>query len=142
MQPNKVFNCAAGMERLYYHTTTWLPIYPSEIDYDSDDDLVPNWLEEQTVELISDFTDVNEGEKGIMRLWNLFIMKNNIISNSQVYGTCERFIEENGADIIRLKLKHNFALHLSNLIDFGQLTPAQQISLWRKLMSSCRTLIE
>lgn len=27
-------------------------------------------------QMIDDFADVNEGEKGIMKMWNLFMMKN------------------------------------------------------------------
>lgn len=134
MQPNSAFNCAAGIERLYYHTSTFLPILPGEINYDSDDELVPEWLQMQTEELINDFTDINEGEKGIMRLWNLFLMKNNTLSVSQMYNTCERFIEENGRDIINLNLKKNFEIHLNNLIDYGLLTLVQKNDLIKRFL--------
>ena len=34
-----------------------------------------SWIEQKTKQLIKDFTDVNEGEKEIMILWNCFILR-------------------------------------------------------------------
>jgi hypothetical protein len=134
MQPNVAFNCAAGIERLYYHTSTTLPILPGEINYDSDDELVPEWLRMQTEELINDFTDMNEGEKSMMRIWDLFLMKNNPLSVSRMYHTCERFIEEHGQEIVNLNLRKTFEIHLSNLIDNGLLTIGQKFDLLEKFI--------
>jgi polycomb protein SUZ12 len=134
MQPNNAFNCAAGIERLYYHTTTTLPILPGEINYDSDDELVPEWLQMQTEELINDFTDMNEGEKNMMRIWDLFLMKNNPLSVSRMYHTCERFIEEHGQEIVNLNLKKIFEIHLSNLMDYGLLTLVQKKDLVKRFI--------
>lgn len=121
LQPNKVFNCEAGLERLYYHTATTLPIHANEIDVDSDEELDPDWLKEQTTLLINEFADVNEGEKGLMRLWNLHCLKNNFIADFQVYEACETFIAENKEALFSLSLLNNFSLHLANLFDYGLL---------------------
>ena len=121
LQPNKVFSCEAGLERLYYHTATTLPIHANEIDVDSDEELDPDWLKEQTTLLINEFADVNEGEKGLMRLWNLHCLKNNFIADFQVYEACETFIAENKKALFGLGLLNNFSLHLANLFDYGLL---------------------
>jgi len=65
-----VFYC-----RLYHHTTTCLPIYPKEMDVDSEGEHDPKWLQTKTMMMIDDFTDVNEGEKELMKMWNLHVMK-------------------------------------------------------------------
>ncbi len=113
------------MERLYYHTTTCLPMQISELDVDSDNELDPDWLKEQTKILINEFTDVNEGEKGLMKLWNLHCLHNNFIADSQVYKACESFIDEFGSKLIEFSLVNNFFLHLANLYDYGLLKPEQ-----------------
>ena len=41
---------------------------------------------------------------------------------------------------LKCNLKYNFALHLTNLKDFGQLTQAQHIILWKKLMNTHQNL--
>lgn len=61
--------------RLYHHTSTCLPIYPREMDVDSEDESDPIWLRKKTAMMIDEFTDVNDGEKEIMKMWNLHVMK-------------------------------------------------------------------
>jgi len=129
MQPNPFFNCQTGMERLYYHTTTCLPMQISELDEDSDNELDPDWLKEQTKILINEFTDVNEGEKGLMKLWNLHCLRNNFIADSQVYKACESFINYFGNKLKELSLINNFFLHLANLYDYDLLKPEQIVNL-------------
>ncbi|KAI5695402.1 hypothetical protein M8J76_004353 [Diaphorina citri] len=60
---------------LYHHTITCLPVLPKEMDQDSDDQKDPKWLQTKTKMMIDEFTDVNEGEKELMKLWNLHVMK-------------------------------------------------------------------
>ena len=129
MQPNNLYNCQAGIEHVYFHTTTTLPIHVNELDYDSDNDLDPDWLKEQTTLLINEFADVNDGEKNIMRLWNLHCLHYNFIADSQVYYACELFIKEQTHNLIHLNLFNNFLLHLANLFDYGLLKPHQIIKL-------------
>lgn len=64
-----------GHNRLYHHTTTCLPIYPKEMDIDSEGENDPEWLRNKTMMMIDEFTDVNEGEKELMKMWNLHVMK-------------------------------------------------------------------
>lgn len=64
-----------GHNRLYHHTTTCLPIYPKELSVDSEGEHDPRWLQTKTMMMIDEFTDVNEGEKELMKMWNLHVMK-------------------------------------------------------------------
>lgn len=61
--------------RLYHHTSTCLPIYPREMDVDSEDESDPIWLRKKTAMMIDEFTDVNDGEKELMKMWNLHVMR-------------------------------------------------------------------
>lgn len=65
----------SGHNRLYHHTMTCLPVLPKELDIDSEGEADPNWLKHKTMQMIDEFTDVNEGEKELMKLWNLHVMK-------------------------------------------------------------------
>lgn len=64
-----------GHKRIYFHTETCLPVDPREIDIDSEGESDPQWLQRKTKQMIDEFSDVNEGEKELMKLWNLHIMK-------------------------------------------------------------------
>uniref|UniRef100_A0A8C2BLA9 SUZ12 polycomb repressive complex 2 subunit a n=1 Tax=Cyprinus carpio TaxID=7962 RepID=A0A8C2BLA9_CYPCA len=66
----------SGHNRLYFHSDSCTPLRPQEMDVDSEDERDPAWLREKTVMQIDEFTDVNEGEKEVMKLWNLHVMKN------------------------------------------------------------------
>lgn len=64
-----------GHNRIYFHTETCLPIPAKELDYDSEGEKDPKWLQRKTKQMIDEFSDVNEGEKELMKLWNLHVMK-------------------------------------------------------------------
>lgn len=65
----------SGHNRIYYHSETCIPILPKELDYDSEGEPDPKWLQRTTKQMIDEFTDVNGGEKELMKLWNLHVMK-------------------------------------------------------------------
>lgn len=64
-----------GHDRLYYHSKTLQPIKPHEMNEDSEDEIDPEWMRKKTQLMIDDFSDVNEGEKEVMKLWNLHMLK-------------------------------------------------------------------
>lgn len=64
-----------GHNRLYHHTITCLPVLPKELDIDSEGESDPNWLKIKTTQMIDEFTDVNDGEKELFKMWNLHVMK-------------------------------------------------------------------
>jgi hypothetical protein len=65
--------------RLYHHTTTCLPVYAKEMESDSEGENDPPWLRMKTMMMIDEFTDVNEGEKELMKMWNLHVMKHGLV---------------------------------------------------------------
>ncbi|XP_066993740.2 polycomb protein suz12-B [Anabrus simplex] len=112
-----------GHNRLYHHTTTCLPIYPKEMDVDSEGEHDPKWLQTKTMMMIDDFTDVNEGEKELMKMWNLHVMKYGYVGDCQIPLACTMFLEAKGKELLMKNLYRNFVLHMCNLFDFGLVSP-------------------
>uniref|UniRef100_A0A672YFM9 SUZ12 polycomb repressive complex 2 subunit a n=1 Tax=Sphaeramia orbicularis TaxID=375764 RepID=A0A672YFM9_9TELE len=109
----------SGHNRLYFHSDCCIPLRPQEMEVDSEDERDPDWLKEKTVKQIEEFTDVNEGEKEIMKLWNLHIMKRGFIADNQMNAACLAFAEHHGAHIVKHNLCRNFLLHLISMHDFN-----------------------
>lgn len=65
---------ATGHNRIYFHTETCMPIHAQQLDYDSEGEKDPKWLQRKTKQMIDEFSDVNEGEKELMKMWNLHVM--------------------------------------------------------------------
>ena len=104
---------------MYHHTETCLPVHPKELDIDSEGESDPLWLRQKTIQMIDEFSDVNEGEKELMKLWNLHVMKHGYVGDCQLPLACEMFLNKNGYEIIRKNLYRNFILHMSSLFDYG-----------------------
>ncbi|XP_030591013.1 polycomb protein suz12-B-like isoform X1 [Archocentrus centrarchus] len=109
----------SGHNRLYFHSDSCLPLRPQEMEVDSEDERDPDWLKEKTVKQIEDFMDVNEGEKEIMKLWNLHVMKYGFIADNQMNEACLLFAEHHAAFIVKRNLCRNFLLHLISMHDFN-----------------------
>ncbi|EDM05400.1 rCG35439, isoform CRA_a [Rattus norvegicus] len=92
---------SSGHNRLYFHSDTCLPLRPQEM------------------EQIEEFSDVNEGEKEVMKLWNLHVMKHGFIADNQMNHACMLFVENYGQKIIKKNLCRNFMLHLVSMHDFN-----------------------
>ncbi|XP_046404195.1 polycomb protein suz12-A isoform X2 [Ischnura elegans] len=131
-----------GHNRLYHHTVTCLPIYPKELDIDSEGENDPKWLRTKTVMMIDDFTDVNEGEKELMKMWNLHVMKNGYVGDCQIPLACTMFVEAHGKELLLRNLYRNFVLHLSSLFDFGLLSPVTIYTTLQKLQDIIGTTPE
>ncbi|GAB1861035.1 Polycomb protein Suz12 [Camponotus japonicus] len=112
-----------GHNRLYHHTVTCLPIYPKEMDIDSEGENDPKWLQTKTMMMIDDFTDVNEGEKELMKMWNLHVMKYGYVGDCQIPLACQMFLESKGKELLMKNLYRNFVLHMCSLFDFGLISP-------------------
>uniref|UniRef100_A0AAZ3Q6Z6 Polycomb protein VEFS-Box domain-containing protein n=1 Tax=Oncorhynchus tshawytscha TaxID=74940 RepID=A0AAZ3Q6Z6_ONCTS len=113
-----------GHNRLYFRSDSCTPKTPQEVDHDSEDETDPFWLRERTIMQIQEFTDVNDGEKEVMKLWNLHVMKYGYIADNQMNGACLAFVEGCGAYIARKNLCRNFLLHLVSMHDFKLVTTA------------------
>lgn len=127
----------SGHNRLYYHTETCLPVRPQEIDRDSESEDDPEWLRIKTQLMIDEFTDVNEGEKELMKMWNLHIMKYGFVGDCQVALACNMFVEQKGRELIQRNLYRNFVLHMCNLLDFGLVSASVVYTTVRRLQMFC-----
>ncbi|KAM6941992.1 polycomb protein suz12-B isoform 2-T2 [Lycodopsis pacificus] len=112
----------SGHNRLYFHSDSCMPLRPQEMEEDSEDERDPEWLREKTGTQLDDFTDVNEGEKEVMKLWNLHVM--NFIADNQMNQAIMLFAESVGPHIVRRNLCRNFLLHLVSMHDFNLVTTA------------------
>lgn len=124
-----------GIRRTFYHSTNGLPLKSNEIDIDSEDEIDPRWLRQNTIRMIDEFIDVNDGEKEIMKLWNLYILKHAIVCESQVSKAAISFIENYGEFILVNNLRRNCFIHLSNLFDYGLISDADFLKIVHKLHS-------
>lgn len=123
---SEFLNFDTNAKRTYYHSYSGLPLKQSEIDVNSEDELDPTWLRQNTVKMINDFVDVNDGEKGIMKLWNLFVLKHAFVSDAQMPAAVVTFVETHGEFIIKNHLYRNCIIHLSNLFDYGLISAKDQ----------------
>uniref|UniRef100_A0A8C5G8H3 Polycomb protein suz12-B-like n=1 Tax=Gouania willdenowi TaxID=441366 RepID=A0A8C5G8H3_GOUWI len=114
----------SGHNRLYFHSDCCRPLRPQEMEEDSEDERFPDWLKEKTVKQIEEFSDVNEGEKEIMKLWNLHVMKHGFIADNQMNDACLLFAELHADLIVQRNLGHNFLLHLVSMHDFNLISTA------------------
>ncbi|XP_063235513.1 polycomb protein suz12-B isoform X2 [Bacillus rossius redtenbacheri] len=122
-----------GHNRLYHHTTTCLPIYPKEMDVDSEGEHDPKWLQTKTMMMIDEFLDVNEGEKELMKMWNLHIMKHGFVGDCQIPLACTLFLESKGQELLRRNLYRNFLVHMCSLFDFGLISPLEIYNIFQKV---------
>lgn len=98
-------------------------MYPNELDIDSEGETDPLWLQQKTMMMIDEFTDVNEGEKELMKMWNLHVMKYNYVGDCQTPVACQMFLQMKGKELLEKNLYRNFILHMCSLHDFGLLSP-------------------
>ncbi|XP_050295462.1 polycomb protein Suz12 [Anthonomus grandis grandis] len=126
-----------GHNRLYHHTTTCLPIYPKEMDIDSEGENDPEWLQNKTVMMIDEFTDVNEGEKELMKMWNLHVMRNGFVGDCQISVACQLFVQLRGKELLLKNLYRNFVLHMTSMFDFGLISSVCLYTTLQKLQQMC-----
>jgi len=133
----------SGHNRLYHNSTTALPIPPHAIinnqDLDEEDRPDPEWLQIKTSKMIDDFTDVNDGEKEFMKIWNHHVQKYTYVGDCQMPQALKMFIEERAHMIVQKGLYRNFILHLVNLSEFGVIGAAHIFTAISKLQSTMRS---
>ncbi|XP_050081388.1 polycomb protein suz12 [Anopheles maculipalpis] len=122
-----------GHSRMYHHTMTCLPVYPRELDIDSEGESDPLWLQQKTMQMIDEFTDVNEGEKELMKMWNLHVMKYGYVGDCQIPIALEMFINLRGRELMARNLYRNFVLHMCSMFDFGLVSADVMQRIIRKL---------
>jgi len=55
----------------------------------------------------------------VLILWYIY----SYVGDCQIPLACDKFVEYQGKELIRKNLYRNFILHLTNLFDFGLLSP-------------------
>lgn len=133
---SEFLNFETNLKRTFYHSFTGIPLKACELDVNSEDEADPLWLRQNTVKMINEFSDVNDGEKCMMKQWNLFVMKHAFISDSQIPSAVLMFVKEHGEFIITNNLYRNFIVHLSNLFDYGLLTDKQHFGAVKALQAT------
>ncbi|CAG0914010.1 unnamed protein product [Notodromas monacha] len=108
-----------GHRRLYYRTITCLPVPSAEHVGESDDETDPDWLKTKTHLMIDDFTDVNEGEKSLMKAWNLHVLKHYFAGDCHMDLAVSMFLNDKIDWIISSNLSKNFCCLLQNMCLFG-----------------------
>merc|ERR1712150_123381 len=116
-------NTKIPSKRTYFHPQTYLPLSSNEIQKHTTSDLLPKWAFHKIVKNIDEYTDVNDGEKEIMKMWSGFVSNINIVGDYQVPRAIDLFIEKYGRIIRENNWYKNFVLHLINLHDFHVITP-------------------
>uniref|UniRef100_A0A915J487 Polycomb protein VEFS-Box domain-containing protein n=1 Tax=Romanomermis culicivorax TaxID=13658 RepID=A0A915J487_ROMCU len=120
-------------DRQYYHSQTCSLLLNDDMDEDSEGEMDPEWLRLIRSKLLDEFTDVNDGEKKVMKLWNLHIMKYNMFGDNRMFAVCNLFLKIHGREMLRSGGATNFGLHLSNLYRFGVLSQRQILSLTNRI---------
>ncbi|XP_065846759.1 polycomb protein suz12-like [Oscarella lobularis] len=109
-------------DRVYYHSTTSMPL-SSESDVDSEIEIDPPWMRANMKMMINEFTDVNDAEKEMMKLWNLHVMRINPFADAHMASICRQFVEKYGRDVVEKNLVGNFIFHLANLSNYQLISP-------------------
>ena len=111
----------ANSQRQYYHMRTGLPLLPTELQYDSEDDeAVHQQAILQRHRVLEEFEDVTQEEKELMKLWNSFTARHPVYSVAYFMShSLVPFVHEFGDGIVEKKLRYQFLLHLLGLWDFG-----------------------
>jgi len=113
-----------GHNRLYYRSTTVQPMTAADMDYDSETDTKPGWLKTKMCKLMDDFTDVNWGEKEVLKLWNTHVMEHDFSAYRHLPELLQRFVRNQGPLMLEKQLENNYLQHLVNLHDFGLIKPS------------------
>lgn len=114
---------ARADDRICYHSATSMPIHVNELDEDSEEELDPEWMRLKMQMMIDEFTDVNDGEKALMKLWNSHVMKINPYADQHIPRICKDFVSKYAQVIKEKNLVGNLTLHLANISDFHLITP-------------------
>lgn len=125
-------------QRVFYHSQSH-QVYTmndekTNLTEDSDDEsgIFDQQLQEKG---IFEFSDMNEGEKEMMNMWNIFIQNQTFFGMKHMPVICDMFIIKNIREIIQKQLYRNLLLHLCCLYDFDLLNEADFFHLVENVQS-------
>lgn len=121
-KPSLRFNLSWPASK-FYNWNTRMPLHRNEIDREPNfEENYPVWLRTRVNELFDKFTDVNEGENNLMKLWNEFRYKTPLyFADKHIPDACRDFVEQH-RNILQQKFRRNFICHTCNLFDLGLLS--------------------
>lgn len=67
---------------------------------------------------------------------NLFLIYFSYVGDCQIAIACDKFLDKHGIEILSKSLFRNFVLHLTNLFDYGLLSPEDHFKTMTKLRVS------
>ncbi|CAB9530098.1 Polycomb protein SUZ12 [Seminavis robusta] len=106
--------------RHYYHSHNFLKIKDKEWEHSSDsDDEEQSWDRAVAESEINDFTDLSEGEKQLLILWNNYIKSDTKIANKKIPQHCVNFIKSHAKTIRDRGIDEQLQWHLVTLWDEG-----------------------
>ncbi|VUZ40264.1 unnamed protein product [Hymenolepis diminuta] len=112
--------------RKFYHSSTLQQITAGD-NYDSEEEESSQWLRDQYQRRVQEITDVNKGEKELMQIWNAYILsvkpRDIVVSDCNIDQLLMGFIKSYGIRMNQQNLRNAFILHLTNLYDYGILSP-------------------
>eukprot|EP00041_Stephanoeca_diplocostata_P005089 m.56135 g.56135 ORF g.56135 m.56135 type:complete len:750 (-) comp15567_c0_seq1:261-2510(-) len=84
---------------------------------DSEDETDASWVRHIHGERINEFTDVNDAEKFVMKLWSSYMLDHQVLADSHVFALCKAFLHDNAEQLRHYR--NNVVLHLGTLYEFG-----------------------
>nr|CDS33784.1 polycomb protein suz12 A [Hymenolepis microstoma] len=112
--------------RKFYHSSTLQQITAGD-NYDSEEEESAKWLRDQYQRRVQEITDVNKGEKELMQIWNAYILsvrpRDIVVADCNIDQLLMGFVKSYGVRMNNQNLRNAFILHLTNLYDYGILSP-------------------
>ncbi|VDO14883.1 unnamed protein product [Rodentolepis nana] len=112
--------------RKFYHSSTLQQITAGDT-YDSEAEESAKWLRDQYQRRVQEITDVNKGEKELMQIWNAYILsvrpRDIVVADCNIDQLLMGFVKSYGVRMNIQNLRNSFILHLTNLYDYGILSP-------------------
>lgn len=104
-----------------FHASSYMPMFPVDMDIDSDNDVDETWIEADDRVLLDQFKDVGKNDKGFMRLWNRFKRENLLmVSDNALIEFLPAFIKQHQA-VLSKQFRTAFTLHLLTFWEMGLL---------------------
>lgn len=106
-----------------YDSNTKQPLQAGDMLPEDDGECDETWLHHRKHDLLNEFEDVNEEEKEYLRLWNLWLVDENLTSDKYLAQAVVRFAETNKVWITETKshttgfMRHLEALRLRGVCD-------------------------
>lgn len=73
-------------------------------------------------QFLEDFTDLDKGEKELMKLWNEFMHSHTVVPEHRMFERCMTFIRTYAVKMKAKNLREELCHHLHNLWDAGMIS--------------------